>query len=156
MASKPDLNLEHHSLLRNRAVLYLEKWIGHFYLWAGDDPSGFDCSGLIVEVLQSVGLVRHGLDMTADTLYRKFKDRKRDQGYKGCLVFWLDSARKRAVHVEMMVDEHHTVGASGGGSKTKTIADAVRDNAFVKMRPLGYRGLNYRICDPFAISRGGG
>ena len=154
MASRPDLNLKFYTLLRNRAVLYLEKWIGHFYLWQGDDPKGFDCSGLIVEVLQSVGLLRHKSDYTADMLYKRYKSRMRDRGYKGCLIFWLNNTQERAVHVEMMVDDHHTVGASGGGKRTKTIADAIRDNAFVKMRPLGYRGLNYKICDPFAISKG--
>ena len=155
MASKPDLNLEYHSLLRNRAVLYLEKWIGTAYSWAGDDAiGGFDCSGLCLEVLQSVGLIKHGLDMTADMLYRKYKDRTRARGYKGCLVFWLNNVQTKATHIEMMIDDFHVIGASGGGSRTKTIADAIRDNAFVKMRPLGYRGLNYKICDPFAISRG--
>ena len=136
--------------LRTKAVFYLEKWIGHFYLWAGDDPSGFDCSGLILEVLQSVGLIKHGEDMTADALYRKFKDSERKKGGTGYLVFWFTPYKDKAIHVEMMVDEYHTVGASGGGSKTKTIADAIKHNAFVKMRPVYYRGLNFKICDPFA------
>ena len=59
------------------------------------------------------------------------------------------------IHVEMMVDDLHVVGASGGGSKTKTIADAIKQNAFVKMRPVGYRGFNYKICDPFMKNKGG-
>lgn len=155
MSAKPDPSLEYYSQLRERAITYLQKWIGHFYLWGGDDPKGFDCSGLIVEVLQAVGLIKHKSDFSADMLYQKFKDRKRMQGYKGCLVFWLNDMQDRAIHVEMLIDNYHTVGASGGGSKTKTIADAVRDNAFVKMRPLGYRGLNYKICDPFAVSKEG-
>lgn len=155
MSAKPDPNLEYYSRLRDRAVSYLEKWIGHFYLWAGDDPSGFDCSGLIVEVLQAVGLLFHKSDYSAHALYGIFKDRKRAQGYKGCLVFWPNNTQERIIHIEMLVDDFHTVGASGGGSRTKTIADAVRDNAFVKMRPITYRGLSYRICDPFAASKGG-
>ena len=155
MSSKPDPNLEYYSQLRERAISYLEKWIGHFYLWRGDDPKGFDCSGLIVEVLQAVGLISHKSDYTANGLYGMFKDRKRGHGYKGCLVFWMNSTQDRMIHVEMMVDNYHVVGASGGGSRTKTIADAIRDNAFVKMRPLGYRGLNYKICDPFAVSKEG-
>ena len=155
MSVKADPQLEFYSHLRDCATNYLQKWIGHFYLWSGDDPSGFDCSGLIVEVLQSVGLLKHKSDYSADMLYNKFKDRSREQGHKGYLVFWLNNTQEKAIHIEMMVDEHHTIGASGGGSRTKTIADAIRDNAFVKMRPLGYRGLNYKICDPFAISRGG-
>jgi len=155
MSSKPDPTLEYYSRLRERAISYLEKWIGHFYLWSGDDPSGFDCSGLIVEVLQGVGLIPHKSDYTANALYGIFKDRKRSHGRKGHLVFWMNSTQDRMIHVEMMVDNYHVVGASGGGSKTKTIADAIRDNAFVKMRPLGYRGLNYKICDPFAVSKEG-
>ena len=155
MSSKPDLQLEYYSRLRERAVSYLDKWIGHFYLWSGDDPSGFDCSGLIVEVLQGVGLIPHKSDYTANGLYGMFKDRKRSHGRKGHLVFWMNPTQDRMIHVEMMVDNYHAVGASGGGSRTKTIADAIRDNAFVKMRPLGYRGLNYKICDPFAVSKEG-
>lgn len=88
--------------------------------------------------------------MTADSLYRKFKDKKRDKGSMGCLVFWSHPYKEKMIHIEMMVDDLHVVGASGGGSKTKTIADAIKHNAFVKMRPIYYRGFNYKICDPFA------
>lgn len=138
------------SYLRDASVEYIKKWIGHFYLWAGDDPSGFDCSGLIVEVLQSVGILPHKSDFTADGLFQKYKNHIRSPGYKGCLVFWMSRTQDKAIHVEIMVDNYHVVGASGGNSKTKTIADAVKQNAFVKMRPISYRGYNYKICDPFA------
>ena len=137
---------------RRRAIVYLQKWIGHFYLWAGDDPSGFDCSGLILEVLKSVGLIRHKMDMTANMLYRWFNKNQTVKPGPGKLVFWFgnDVRSNKAIHVEMMIDNDHTVGASGGGSATKTIQDAIKHNAFVKMRPLNYRGMNYKICDPFA------
>jgi cell wall-associated NlpC family hydrolase len=132
--------------LRATAVDYLKHFIGLPYLWRGDDPlAGFDCSGIINEVLQAVGLTPHRSDFSAAGLYEKFKDGAMAAGYRGCLVFWLDGSR--VVHVEMMVDDLHTVGASGGGSATLTPADAIRQNAYVKMRPLGYRGNNYLICD---------
>lgn len=133
--------------LRNQAVWYLKRWIGTPYLWGGDDFSGFDCSGLIHEVLQSIGIEEHGYDCTAHDLYLKFKDNKVESGYAGCLVFWFRDGK--AIHVEMMIDEHHVIGASGGGQKTKTVQDAVKHNAYVKMRPLDYRGTNCKICDPF-------
>jgi len=29
-----------------------------FYLWGGDDPlAGFDCSGFVIEILKSVGIL---------------------------------------------------------------------------------------------------
>lgn len=145
-----DKDLQRLSDLRDLAVEYLKKWIGHFYLWGGDDPSGFDCSGLIVEVLKAVGMIGHKVDFTADQLFRIFEKNKQTIKQEGCLVFWFDSIRSRAIHVEMMIDEFHTIGASGGGSKTITIQDAIKHNAFVKMRPIIYRGSNYVICDPFA------
>ena len=33
------------------------KYIGKFYKWGGDDPSGFDCSGFVIEILKSVGIL---------------------------------------------------------------------------------------------------
>ena len=139
--------------LRKIATDYLQRFIGLPYLWAGDDPlAGFDCSGLVVEVLQAVGAIPHGSDFSAAALYKKFEDGAIERGYVGCLVFWYSAdADEKIIHVEMMVDDFHSVGASGGGSKTKTIADAIRQNAYVKQRPIGYRGDRYLIVDPFKV-----
>ena len=40
-------------------------------------------------------------------------------------------------HVEITLDNKYQLGASGGGSKTRSRADAIRDNAFIKRRPIG-------------------
>lgn len=135
--------------LRSKAVEYAERFIGIPYRWGGDDPiAGFDCSGLIVEVLQGVGRLAHGQDYTAHDLWTIFKPFQVEKGYGGCLVFWFDE-KGRAKHVEMMIDNEFVIGASGGGSTTQTAADAIKQNAFVKMRPLRYRGSNFKIVDPF-------
>jgi len=135
--------------MRTKAVWYLCEWIGAPYLWGGDDFSGWDCSGLVIEMLKSVGLLPHSFDDTAHGLYLRFKENKIEKGYAGCLVFFFKDGK--AIHVETMIDDYHIIGASGGGSKTMTREDAIRHNAFVKMRPIGYRGNNYKICDPFMI-----
>lgn len=133
--------------LRAKAVEYLQRWIGTPYIFGGDDFTAFDCSGLMVEVLQAVGVIPHKSDYTAAALYERFEGSAVDCGYAGCLVFWYSGGKIN--HVEMMVDDLHTVGASGGGSSTQTLADAIAQNAFVKMRPLRYRGDAFRIIDPF-------
>lgn len=140
--------------LRNKGIDYIKHYIGVPYLWAGDDPVfGFDCSGLAHEFLQAIGLERHGYDSTADDLWNRFKLYGVQKGCAGCLAFWM-SATGRAMHVEIMIDENYTVGASGGGSATTSIGAAAAKNAFVKMRPLNYRGSFLRIVDPFKILEG--
>ena len=130
------------------AVDYAKHFIGTPYRWAGDDPmEGFDCSGFVVEVLQAVGKLQ-ARDYTADDLYAIFKPNVVALGYAGCLAFWLNDAG-RAVHVMLLIDNAHVIGASGGGSGTDDLADAIRQNAFVKMRNINYRKANYKIVDPF-------
>lgn len=135
--------------LRSRAVEYAWAFLGLPYIWGGDDPvRGFDCSGLVVEVLQAVGMIPHRSDYTAGGLYSLFSKNQVEKGYAGCLVLWFDKAGV-ASHIELMADDYHTIGASGGGSATTTEQAAIDQNAFVKMRPVGYRGPNYKIVDPF-------
>lgn len=134
--------------MRTKAVWYLQKWLLIFYTWGGNDPmQGTDCSGLVIEVLKAVGILPHQFDDTAQGLYLRFKQYKIDYLNAGYLVFWFKNGK--AIHVEMAIDEYHVIGASGGGSATLTIADAIKHDAFVKMRPVNYRGLEYKIVDPF-------
>jgi len=153
-------NLLLESYYRAWAVQYIQHWIGTPYSWGGDDFSSFDCSGLIVEVLKSVGKFYDYEDYSADQLYQKYKDNEVDQAFSGCLVFWFNKEGK-AVHVAMMVEKEFLVHASGGGSKVKTINDAVEKNAYVMMRELrkvakfrkGHYGQDYKVVDPFEPKR---
>src|SRR3972149_3669813 len=89
--------------LRNKAVEYLQRFIGLPYLWGGDDPmSGFDCSGLIVEILQAVGILPHGSDFTADALYEKFQTKAIERGYAAFFFFFLFGAH--GIHLERTGD----------------------------------------------------
>jgi cell wall-associated NlpC family hydrolase len=138
------------SSLRSLAVEYAWSFLGRPYRWGGDDPmEGFDCSGLVNEVLQGVGLLPHRTDFTADALWRRFGAWTLQAPVAGALVLWMNPAGK-ATHVEMAISAKHTIGASGGGSATTSLDEAMRQNAFIKIRPFAYRGLNYKIVDPFA------
>ena len=135
--------------MRAWAVSTLLSLHGKPYLWGGDDPmAGFDCSGLIMEVLQSVGMIKRGLDYSAAGLADIYRDHTVDTPKAGCLVFWCNSLGE-SFHVEMCIDKYYVVGASGGGRATDSLQDAIDQNAYVKMNPLNYRGSNYIIVDPF-------
>jgi hypothetical protein len=141
------------------ALHYAWAFIGTWYKWGGDDPSGFDCSGLVVEILQAVGLLSSKSDYGAQALYRLFP--RVDKPAPGCLAFWGEGETKIS-HVEMVIEvfdgKVFTIGASGGGSKTLTVADAIKANAFVKLRQVlgpGRRQDLVGYTDPFHEVRNG-
>lgn len=132
------------------ALFFFEHNLGKPYIWGGDDPIlGFDCSGGMILALQSVGRLPSKGDWRAKDLAQQFPVITRL--VPGALVFWNRGAE--IGHVEMVyhVDARSgtilTVGAAGGGSKTMTVADAIRDNAMVRIQPVE-RGW-VRAVDPF-------
>ena len=117
------------------------------YHWSGDDPTGFDCSGLVVECLKSVGrMPAH--DATADDLWRRFHQLEVVYPTSGCLAFWFN-AEGEAYHVAICLDARVCLTADGGGSQTQTLADAIEQNAFVKIRPIDHRSTAPKFLDLF-------
>lgn len=116
------------------------------YRWGGDDPiTGFDCSGLVVEILKSVGVLPREGDWTAAGLHNRFKDKGTVlEPDSGCLVFW---GNDRITHVEYCIGNGLTIGASGGGSATTSDSAAAAQNAYVKVRPIR-KPYSY-VVDPF-------
>jgi len=129
---------------------YAKQFIGTWYKWGGDDPSGFDCSGLAVECLKAVGELPRRFDSTAAGLQSKYRLKTVNtlKPRAGCLVFWQNVAGK-IIHVEISIGQGLCIGASGGGSKTVNEAEAIKSNAFVKIRPISSRANVHSIVDPF-------
>jgi len=113
-------------------------YLGTPYVWGGDDPSGFDCSGFVIECLKSAGILNEREDYTAESLRRRFASRVIDKPLEGALLFSLNRAGE-ACHVVICLDEYFQIGASGRGSQTTGKISAWRDNAYVKIRPIKIR-----------------
>lgn len=122
------------------AIEYAKRLIGTPYRWGGDDPmAGFDCSGLVQEVLMSVGMDPPG-DQTAQALYDHFikAGAKFGTPQPGALYFYGKSP-KEIIHVGFGIEGISMIEAGGGGAKTLTVEDAIRQNAFVRVRPYNSR-----------------
>lgn len=118
------------------------------YIWGGDDPIiGYDCSGLVQELYSMIGLDPKG-DQTAQALYDFFVYRSYSHyADVGSLVFYgKDSCS--ITHVGLMISEHCMIEAGGGGSRTKSSDDAAKQNAYVRIRPIGARKDLYCILKP--------
>lgn len=119
------------------------------YIWGGDDPVvGFDCSGFVIEILKSCGKLPRVGDWRARDLYNKFKSCSVGRPHMGCLVFWGDGPFG-VTHIEFCLNDALSIGASGGGSKTKSQADASKQNAYIKVRPMQTRAGIVGYVDPF-------
>ena len=99
---------------------------------------GFDCSGLVIEILKSVGMAPP-YDTTAQGLYEYFKGNSDDinRGL-GSLVFFGRSEREIS-HVGFLLDSYRMLEAGGGNSKTVTKSVASKQNAFIRIRPVSNR-----------------
>lgn len=122
---------------------YTKSFVGMPYIWGGSHPcQGYDCSGFVQEILASVGFDPKG-DQTAQTLFDHFEGiasgvipiGKPEAG----AVLFFGSSPTKITHVSMAIDELHMIEAGGGGSTTLTIKDAVKQNAFIRVRPISNR-----------------
>jgi cell wall-associated NlpC family hydrolase len=112
----------------------------HRYHYGGDDPiQGFDCSGYVQELLFASGEIPFGTPkMSAQQLYNFYDEQARIAWGAGSLAFY-GSDVLHIGHVAFCISDKSMLEAGGGTSETVTDADAIKRNAFVKMRPILYR-----------------
>jgi len=105
------------------------------YVYGGNNPlTGLDCSGFAIEVLRSVETIPR--DMTAQSLYLYLAQIGwRSHLSRGSVLFF-GQTRNNISHVEIALNDKISIGASGGDSLVRTIEDAKKHGAFVKIRPI--------------------
>nr|BEK67297.1 hypothetical protein KPHV_45240 [Kitasatospora purpeofusca] len=69
--------------------------LGKPYVWGGDGPSGYDCSGLVQQAFRRAGV---NLPRVADDQYAATTPIAQDRLRRGDLLFWSDSGRASGIH----------------------------------------------------------
>lgn len=134
---------------RGMVVEIAKHYLGTWYKWGGDDPGGFDCSGLVIECLKSVGVLPRNGDWTAHELWIRYRIRP-ENPYFGDLVFWhAKNDVNRIIHVEIAVNNKLSIGASGGGAFVKTEKNAQQYNSYIKIRPFDTRKNIKGFANPY-------
>lgn len=126
--------------MTNREILLLQiqGYLGTPYLWAGDNPvEGFDCSGLCLELLNSMGLGPF-TDTNAQGIYNFYAAYKLQYPTFGSLVFYGEQTN-RITHVAFSLSDKLIFEAGGGGSKTTSRQAAADMGAYCRVRPVNRR-----------------
>lgn len=126
--------------------VYAMSFLGLPYKWGGDDPiGGFDCSGFVVEMLKSIGLLRREDDYTADGLWGLYSEFPVYTAEFGSLAFY---GRNKISHVGLCLNDKILMEFGGGDSTVKTEEDAEQKNACGRIRPIHTRSDLKCMCTP--------
>lgn len=128
---------------------YALSFTGLPYRWGGSNPlTGFDCSGLVVELLKSIGVIGPHSDYSAHSLCELYKNRVVNSISFGCLSFYKGHSSNTISHVGFCLNEYLMIEAGGGDSSVINSSEAQAKDAFVRIRPITYRKDLHLICKP--------
>lgn len=132
--------------MRFDLVNYLFNFIGSRYQWGGEGGFnvGFDCSGLVLEGLRSIG--KWGINDTTsqgiyDTMSKLHGENVLALKDVGCLLFF-GKDNKSITHIGVAINNYQYIEAGGGGSKSV-------DVGMVRIRPFTWRKDLVAVIDIF-------
>ncbi|MET8752822.1 C40 family peptidase [Streptomyces sp. NPDC004667] len=99
------------------AISFAMNKLGHPYVWGGNGPYGWDCSGLVKAAYGSAGIP---LPRVADDQYRATTPISRSELRRGDLVFWSNNGRASGVdHVAIYLGDGKYLEAPRPGKNVR-------------------------------------
>ncbi|WP_157869216.1 C40 family peptidase [Streptomyces atriruber] len=77
------------------AIAFAMRHLGDPYVWGGNGPHGWDCSGLVLAAYRQAGVA---LPRVADAQYRATQPISRGELRRGDLVFWSSNGSSSGIH----------------------------------------------------------
>jgi len=131
--------------MRFDLVNYLFRFIGSRYQWGAEGPynSGFDCSGLVLEGLRSIGKWGVG-DASSQMIYNHFAKTDISSSVKADIghILFFGKNKESITHIGIGLNNYQYIEAGGGGSKTV-------DKGMVRIRPFSWRKDLVAVIDIF-------
>lgn len=130
----------------NLAMSFLNKP----YMWGGKNPIyGMDCSGLVCELLQSLGMLKGNEEYNAQSLYAALLKKAKESTFPefGSLIFFGKDFQSIS-HVGFGLNAFQMIEAGGGDATTINMNIAEKMNAYVKIRPYRHRSDFLSILNP--------
>ena len=122
------------------------------YRWGGNGTPnqygyvGYDCSGLVIKVLEDLKIIPYGHDMTAQGIYNWCKGQPKGRSTLACdSLLFFGSSRERIKHIAISLGQvdgvHMMIEAGGGdrGSESLDTATLLKRNARVRIMPVSNR-----------------
>lgn len=99
----------------SNVIAIARKYLGTPYVWGGDEPGGFDCSGLVKHVYQQLGI---SLPRTAAEQAHVGKSiGSLSQAIPGDLLFWFKAGSSKAHHVAIYIGNGMMIAAPHTGTE---------------------------------------
>lgn len=119
--------------------LQIQAYLGLPYLWGGATPiTGFDCSGFVLELLQSIGFWANKQDGSSQEIADHFAATFGLTPQYGSLLFF-GKSRENITHITFALSDKFMVEASSGDSTTINRDIAIKQQAYIKVRPISHR-----------------
>lgn len=107
---------EEENTLGDQMVAIAKSCLGIPYVWGGESPSGFDCSGLVYYVLKTLG---HSPYRTASSQYKMGTYVSKDNLQPGDLVFFQGTSTSGISHVGIYVGDGQFIHSPHTGDVVK-------------------------------------
>lgn len=111
------------------------QFIGTVYVWGGKElkkDAGYDCSGFVQELLESIGIVSSGINnaMSAQQLFDKLHSHVQGQKVAGAGdILFFGKDLKSLNHIAIALSDRLMLEAGGG-------SDTLKQSGMVRMRPI--------------------